>query len=56
MYYNFVATVELQYSGYVEADSKEQALKWIKFADWDEAEDISGITVKSIDNIEEVEE
>lgn len=56
MYYSFVATVETQYSGYVEADSIDEAFESIKSVDWVDAEDIGAITVKSIDDFKQIED
>ena len=42
MYYNFTITTKVQYRGYVEAASEEEAKELIMSVDWDEAEQVGG--------------
>ena len=55
MYYNFTITTKVQYRGYVEAASEEEAKELIMSVDWDEAEQVGSIKVQSIDDIEQIE-
>ncbi|MCB8640037.1 MULTISPECIES: hypothetical protein [unclassified Holdemanella] len=55
MHYNFTITTKVQYRGYVEATSEEEAKKLIMSVDWDEAEQVGAINVQSIDDIEQIE-
>lgn len=54
MFYDFTITAKVQYSGYVQADSKEEAMKLIMSGDWNDAEDVGFVKVESIDKIQEV--
>ena len=55
MFYDLTITTKVQYRGYVEADSEEEAKELIMSVDWDEAEQVGSINVQSIDNIEQME-
>lgn len=55
MYYNFTITTKVQYRGYVEATSEEEAKELIMSVDWDEAEQVGSINVQSIDDIEQMD-
>lgn len=54
MFFDFIITAKVQYSGYVNADSKEEAMKLIMSGDWNDAEDVGFVQVESIDDIEEI--
>lgn len=52
---NFTITTKVQYRGYVETASEEEAKELIMSVDWDEAEQVGSINVQSIDDIEQIE-
>lgn len=56
MFCDYVVTVDTQYSGHFEADFNKEALKLFNPVDWDDAENVDEITVKSIDDIEKRED